>query len=65
LIILAAQTAGAAIGSAFAPAKIIVACSTVDLAGEEGQALGTAMRYGLAVVALLALFCGIAVLLHF
>jgi lactate permease len=64
LIILAAQTAGAAIGSAFAPAKIIVACSTVDLAGEEGQALGATMRYGLAVVALLALVCGVAVLLH-
>ncbi len=64
LIILAAQTAGGAMGSAFAPAKIIVACSTVDLAGEEGQALGATMRYGLAIVAVLALACGAAILLH-
>lgn len=64
LIILAAQTAGAAIGSAFAPAKIIVACSTVELTGGEGQALGATMRYGLAIVTLLALVCATAVLLH-
>ncbi len=64
LIILAAQTAGAAVGSAFAPAKIIVACSTVELVGKEGQALGATMRYGLAIVACLALVCGAAVLLH-
>ncbi|MBM4429123.1 MAG: DUF11 domain-containing protein, partial [Chloroflexi bacterium] len=55
LLILAAQTAGASIGSVFAPAKIIVACSTVDLGGKEGQALGATMRYGLAIVAGLAL----------
>ena len=55
LIILAAQTSGAAIGSIFAPAKIIVACSTVNLGGKEGDALGATLRYGLAVVAVLAL----------
>ncbi len=53
LIILAAQTAGGAIGSAFAPAKIIVGCSTVE--AEEGPVLKAVMRYGLAIVALLAL----------
>jgi lactate permease len=53
LIILAAQTAGGAIGSAFAPAKIIVGCSTVE--AEEGPALQAVMRYGLAIVAVLAL----------
>jgi lactate permease len=55
LIILAAQTSGAAIGSIFAPAKIIVACSTVNLGGKEGDALGRTLRYGLAVVGVLAL----------
>ncbi len=49
LIILAAQTAGGAIGSAFAPAKIIVGCSTVE--AEEGPALKAVMRYGLTIVA--------------
>ncbi len=61
LVILAAQTAGGAIGSAFAPAKIIVGCSTVD--AEEGPVLRKVMRYGLAIVALLALATGIAVYL--
>jgi len=52
LVILAAQTAGAAVGSAFAPAKVIVGCSTVD--AEEGAALQAVMRYGLAIVVVLA-----------
>ena len=55
IIILAAQTAGGAIGSLFAPAKIIVGCSTVGLGGQEGPVLRAAMRYGLAIVAGLAL----------
>ena len=58
LIILAGQTAGAAIGSAFAPAKVIVGCSTVE--AEEGPALKAVMRYGLALVACLAVATGIA-----
>jgi lactate permease len=60
-IILAAQTAGGAIGSAFAPAKIIVGCSTVD--AEEGPAMQAVMRYGLAIVAVLAVATGAAVCL--
>jgi lactate permease len=60
LIILAAQTAGGAVGSLFAPAKIIVGCSTVGLGGEEGPVLRAAMRYGLAIVAGLALATGAA-----
>ena len=55
IIILAAQTAGGAIGSLFAPAKIVVGCSTVGLGGQEGPVLRAAMRYGLAIVAGLAL----------
>jgi len=61
LIILAAQTAGAAIGSAFAPAKIIVGCSTVE--AEEGPVLKSVMRYGLVIVAVLALVTGAAIYL--
>jgi len=56
LVILAAQTAGGAIGSAFAPAKVIVGCSTVD--AEEGAALQSVMRYGLGIVSVLALTTG-------
>ena len=61
LVILAAQTAGGAVGSLFAPAKVIVGCSTVGLGGEEGPVLRTAMRYGLVIVAGLALATGVAV----
>jgi len=61
LIILAGQTAGAAVGSAFAPAKIIVGCSTVD--AEEGPALQSVMRYGLAIVAVIAVATALALLL--
>jgi lactate permease len=61
LIILASQTAGGAIGSAFAPAKIIVGCSTVD--AEEGPALQAVMRYGLAMLAVMAVVTGAAALL--
>jgi len=60
-IILAGQTAGAAIGSAFAPAKVIVGCSTVN--AEEGSALQSVMRYGLAIVAVLALATGAAIVI--
>lgn len=63
LIILAAQTAGGAIGSLFAPAKVIVGCSTVNLGGREGPVLRSAMRYGLAIVAGLALATGAVVYL--
>ena len=64
LIILAAQTAGGAVGSMFAPAKIIVGCSTVELGGKEGPALQAVMRYGLVIVVGIALATGAAVYLH-
>jgi lactate permease len=64
LIILAAQTAGGAIGSLFAPAKVIVGCSTVELGGREGPVLQAAMRYGLTIVASLAIATGVAVYLY-
>ena len=63
LIILAAQTTGAAIGSAFAPAKIIVGCSTVGSGEEEGPVLKAVMRYGLLIVAGVAVVTVAAILL--
>jgi len=61
LIILAAQTAGGAVGSMFAPAKVIVGCSTVELGGQEGPVLRATLRYGLAIVTGLALATVVAV----
>lgn len=48
-LILAAQTAGGALGSMVAPAKIIVGCSTVGLAGKEGPVLKATLRYGMVI----------------
>jgi lactate permease len=61
LIILAAQTAGAAVGSVFAPAKVIVGASTVGLGGEEGPVLRKVMIYGVALVTAVSVATWIAV----
>jgi lactate permease len=61
LIILAAQTAGGAVGSMFAPAKVIVGCSTVGLGGDEGPVMRTAVRYGVALLAGLVVATGAAI----
>ncbi len=53
-LILALHNAGAAAGSIFAPAKIIVGCSTVGLSGGESEALRSTTRYGVIVIAILA-----------
>ena len=54
-LILAIHNAGAAVGSVFAPAKIIVGCSTVGLSGGEGVALRRTSRHGLLIITLLAI----------
>lgn len=51
-VILAAQTAGGAIGSIFAPAKVVVGCSTVEGA-DDGQVLKLATLFGLSIIAVL------------
>lgn len=61
LVIIAAQMAGGSIGSAFAPAKIIVGCSTVK--AEEAPVLRAVMRYGLAILAGVGLATAVAVYL--
>jgi lactate permease len=54
-LILAAQTAGGALGSVLAPAKVIVGCSTVGLAGEEGAVMRKLLGYGAVTVGTVAL----------
>lgn len=61
LVILAAQTTGGAIGALFAPAKVIVGCSTVNLGGREGEVLRDAILYGIAILALICLVTWAAV----
>jgi lactate permease len=53
--ILAAQTTGGALGAAFAPAKVIIGCSTVGLAGQEAGVLRTTLGYGLALLIVIGL----------
>lgn len=54
-VLLAAQTAGGAIGSMIAPAKIIVGCSTVGLRAREGEVLRITVPYGLLIGAAVGL----------
>ena len=53
-IILAAQTAGGAMGSVFAPAKVVVGVSTVAGA-DEGKVLRLATAYGVGLLVVLVL----------
>ncbi len=54
-LLVAAQTAGGAIGAMVAPAKLIVGCSTVGLIGKEGEVLRRTLPYVLVLCALLGL----------
>jgi lactate permease len=54
-VILAAQTAGGALGSVLAPAKVIVGCSTVGLGGQEGRVMQKMLWAGLLPVLLVGL----------
>ena len=60
-VILGAQTAGGSIGSMLAPAKILVGCSTVGLAGREGPVLAITMKYGVIITAIIGL---VALIVH-
>lgn len=53
-LILASQTAGGALGSILAPAKVIVGCSTVGLSGREGQVMGKLLLFGLIPIIIVA-----------
>ena len=54
-LIVSGQTAGGALGSVLAPAKVIVGCSTVGLGGNEGKVIGRMLILGLIPVAVVAL----------
>jgi lactate permease len=54
-LILAAQSAGGALGSMMAPAKVILGCATVGLEGKEGEVIGKILIYGMGLVALIGL----------
>ena len=51
VVILAAQTTGGAVGGAFAPAKVMLVCSTVGLSGQEGKVLRPVLVYGILILA--------------
>ncbi|MEA4812823.1 MAG: L-lactate permease [Anaerolineaceae bacterium] len=55
-LMLAAQTAGASIGSVMTPAKVIVGCSTIGLVGKEGGVLKKLLLYDLLIVFFIAVF---------
>ncbi len=55
LLILGAQNVGGAVGSVFAPAKVIVGCSTAGLAGREGEVLKLNLLYGMLIIAVMGL----------
>jgi lactate permease len=54
-LVLAAQTAGGAVGSIFAPTKIVVGASTAGLAGQEGLILRRLLLYCVPFIAVLGL----------
>ncbi len=53
-LMLAAQTAGASVGSVMSPGKVIVGCSTIGLAGKESGVLKKLLVYDLIVVLFIA-----------
>jgi lactate permease len=60
-IILAAQTAGGALGSVVAPAKIILGSATAGLKGREGDILRRMSLYTLALVGLIGVITWLSV----
>jgi lactate permease len=54
-LVLAAQTAGGAVGSIFAPTKIVVGASTAGMAGQEGLILRRLLLYCLPFIGALGL----------
>mgnify|MGYP003973424413 CR=1 FL=1 len=61
-IILAAQTAGASVGSVLAPAKLIVGASTAGMEGKEGLALRAVIGYGGGLIFFISLLTLLAVI---
>lgn len=53
VLMAALQTAGGALGSMVAPAKVVLATATSGLAGQEGQVMRVTARYALLLTALM------------
>ena len=54
-LILAAQTAGASLGSIIMPAKLMVGCSTVGLTGKENTVIGKLLVFGMIPILIVAM----------
>jgi len=63
-LILAAQTAGAALASVIAPTKVVVGASTAGMAGREGEVMRKLFVYTGILVGLISLFTVIGVWLQ-
>jgi len=64
-IILAGQTAGAALASIMAPTKVVVGASTAGMAGKEGDVLRALVGYTALLVMFISFLTGLANLLGF
>ena len=60
-VILAGQTAGAALASVMAPTKVVVGASTAGMAGREGEVMRTLLVYTALLVLLISLLTFIGV----
>jgi lactate permease len=55
IIMAALQTAGGALGSMVAPAKVLVACATAGLQGKEGEIMRLTLKYCIPMTLLVSL----------
>ena len=62
-LILAGQTAGAALASVMAPTKVVVGASTAGMAGHEGEVMRRLAAYTLLLVLLISLLTGVSVMI--
>ncbi len=60
-LILAAQTAAAAVASVAAPTKVVVGASTAGMAGKEGDVLRALLRYTLVQIGFIMLLTALAI----
>ena len=60
-IILAAQTAGAAVASIMAPTKVVVGASTAGMAGREGDVMRKLIVYTAILVAIISVLAMLGV----
>jgi lactate permease len=64
MIILAGQTAGAALASVMAPTKVVVGASTAGMAGREGEVMRVLISYTAILVILISILTMIGVRIY-